>query len=71
MHETVTSWAWSDQAFFAAAGAVPVQILEAVGRAIVTAGAGLAAPASATMTLIALTVMSRRRSSNGAIPFGR
>jgi hypothetical protein len=61
------TWAWSDRGGAGLAGAT-FEMLAAVLRAIVTAGHGMAVPASVTATLIVLAVVSRHRTSDGAIP---
>jgi len=68
----VGSWAWSEaNSAVSSEGPLPFRVFEAVIRALITGGAGIAAPASASLTLVGLSLISRRRSVVRAIPSSR
>lgn len=61
------TWAWSDPGGGGLAGAT-FEMLAAVIRAIMTAGSGMAVPASLTATLLVLALWARHRETDRAIP---
>jgi hypothetical protein len=61
------TWAWSDAGGGGLTGAT-FEMLAAVIRAVMTAGSGMAVPASLTATLLVLALVARHRETDGAIP---
>ena len=61
------TWAWTDRGGNGLTGAT-IEMLASILRAIVSAGYGTAVASSVTATLIVLAVVSRHRTSDGAIP---
>jgi hypothetical protein len=65
-----SDWTWfeADLAGGDSAPAAAFRVVEAIGRALVTAGAGMAAPASATVTVLSMIYVSRRRIGGSVLP---